>query len=1200
MLSNLYKFTLLSIALSTPCHAFDTITFDKDSALFSAVDQTIPVVTSQYISWAKNWQYAYINISAQHNGQDPNYAGATFSAQIQGLDVDFSGSTQLSNQEVSWTYQWDKKQNRPDAKGIGIEFNLNQYAPTFSNTVTDPILLANNTGWTWTTPSGQTIEVTFSPALAELYFEQSNKSRIRAMFFAGLTTGMQSTTMTVTTSQAVSFTAPIDTKYASANPATWHANILPTNTSPVDLSFLNENDLPAGKHGFVVTNKDTLEFEDGTPVKFWGTNIQAYALFSSTDEDIKIHAKRIAKLGYNLVRIHHHDSYWVTPNIFKNQQHNTLELSDESLRKIDWWVKCLKDEGVYLWIDLQTGRQYTENDGITNFTDFAKTSLYTDALGFSYYSSDLASFMDDFSHAYLSRIDIYNSPTNSLKPELDIGSQQKPPYNKTEIDSLVQAFNNRYFSLTLDPQRVFNETPDSDSNQENNSTSDDIKSLVNSFGSPYRKEDIKPPSEAAGSPPVYSDARGFNYYNDSIQLLMKAFNQAYLSHINQYTQLALKNDPAVFSILITNENDLTHHFGNSLLADKNVPLHHAIFLADAASFAQTHNLSESNVIRTWLMGESKLYLNDAEHRFHQTMMSHLKGINVKPLVIPTNTWGTMGLYSLPSLTDGPLIDVHSFGRRDELNYNPRYNPGFLTWMGAAQVSGKPLSITEWNIQPFTTKDRFTAPIYTASIASLQGWDSIMYYGYSQGSNWSTSNSARFAAFNDPSVLGLMPAAALLYRQGHVATANTTYELQLNRNDFFFIRQDPTSSKTIRTLMEKSRFTVGLPQTSELPWMGNDNIIPPEAGTIIITDANQDFIPANQNFVESDTQELNRDWDKGIHTINTEKSQIISGWIGGESITLDDVNFAITTNNAVVAVQSLEDKAINESKKIFITLMAQSQPISGTTLPYISEPVTGQLEINAPQGLKLYPVDKNGNLAEKINIPYDSVEEKYTISLLARTEAHWYILQDELVPGFRLTFPSDGTTFKVGDLVTIKTNTTELGKTITSVDFSYDNNVAIGSITDAPFEIATRDLPTGSHTLHGHITFEDGTTEDFQISITIQQSVFNMTLPLDNTSFVKGQPITIETNAITWAGGAENINIVIFWKDEFIFLDEKTTPPYKTTFSSSTLSLGDHLLRARVILNDGTSIDSNITIKIVPAQTDPEPINIAPFMLLLLP
>ncbi len=102
-------------------------------------------------------------------------------------------------------------------------------------------------------------------------------------------------------------------------------------------------------------------------------------------------------------------------------------------------------------------------------------------------------------------------------------------------------------------------------------------------------------------------------------------------------------------------------------------------------------------------------------------------------------------------------------------------------------------------------------------------------------------------------MGLMPAAALLYRQDHVSPAHYSYELKLDSNDFFFTRYDPTSSKTIRTLLETSRLTIAMPETPELPWLRKN--IHSNNNAIIVREPNKDFIPADQNFVESDTGEL---------------------------------------------------------------------------------------------------------------------------------------------------------------------------------------------------------------------------------------------------------------------------------------------------------------------------------------------------------
>jgi hypothetical protein len=475
---------------------------------------------------------------------------------------------------------------------------------------------------------------------------------------------------------------------------------------------------------------------------------------------------------------------------------------------------------------------------------------------------------------------------------------------------------------------------------------------------------------------------------------MQQFNESYLNHTNALTGLTYKNDPAIVGLLLTNENDLSFHFGNALLADKGVPIHNALFTQDAKEFAGQYGLLPSKTMMTWVMGESKLYLNDVEHRFNRKMVGHLLNpqmVGIKSLVATTSSWGTMGLYGLASLTDGSIIDVHSYGGAEEFNYNPRYRPGFLSWVAGAQVSGKPLSVSEWNIEPFPARDRFTAPIFTASLASLQGWDAMMLYGYSQTElNGSTDTGSNYSAFNDPAMMGMMPAAALLYRQNHVAPANQSYELKLGRDDFFFKKYDPTTSQTIRTLLETSRLTIAMPDTPELPWL-KANVVNPD-NAIPVTDPNKDFIPAGQDFVESDTHELKRDWEAGIQTINTEKSQIASGWIGGKAIGLDDVSFNVLTKKAVVAVQSLENKPIARSTKIFITAMARSQPTSGSYLPFLSEPVLGAITVQAPPGLLLYSVTTRGTEEVQLDaLKYNELDGKYTIDLQI-ADRHWLILK----------------------------------------------------------------------------------------------------------------------------------------------------------------------------------------------------------------
>jgi len=1028
---------LLLLFQSSLCLAVDTVKVNEKDALFSAVDQTLPIINTSYIGWGNSWKWAGATVQSIHNIENKQYTKTTFTGQVKNLDIKFTGSVTPATNKLTWNYNWQKSSTIPDAIGFGIEFKLN-----LSSSTNHPKLLADNTGWQWKTAQNKYIKIVFNPAPKKIYFERGQKNKIRVLFFSDITAGSQSSSMTVTGSDNIKLSGPNSLAYDTSE-SSWHKDILSPISSPIDLSYLNKGHIPAGKKGFIKRKGDQLFFEDGSPAKFWGANIQAYALFQSSSTDIKRHAKRIAQLGFNLIRFHHHDSSWVDPNIFKNQNDNTQEFSDSALKKIDWWIKCLKDEGVYIWLDLHVGRRFTKNDGITNFSDLSKGKSY-------------------------------------------------------------------------------------------------------------------------------AEAKGFNYYNKDIQSLMQAFNEAYLTHVNPHTQLAYKDDPAVIALLITNENDLTQHFGNALLADKNVPIHHSVFSKDAQEFSSTFGLSNYKVKQTWLMGESKIYLSDVEHRFNQQMIDHLDSLGVKSLISTTNSWGHMGLFGLPSLTDGNLIDVHTYSKADEFKLNPRFVPGFLTWPGAAQVTGFPLSITEWNIEPFPATDRFNAPLFVASIANLQSWDAIMLYGYSQIPLGNPGYGSNYSSYNDPAIIGLMPAAALLYRQDHVAPANKSYALKLNREDFFFNRQDPTTSKTIRTILETSRLTIDMPETPELPWLKNNES---KDNTIVIHDANRDFIPIGQNFVESDTGELKRNWEKGIHTINTEKSQIASGWIGGKTINLTDVTFKIDTENAVVAVQSLDNKAIRESNRIFITVMARSKPKQSNKLPFISEPVTGLLEIHAFKGLTLYPINRIGKLKDKLVAQQDD-EGKYNINLSSDMKYHWFVLQKK-APDFEITSPVNDSEYTEGDLIKLKTNLSLQEKNILKVEF-WSNDLKLDKKSNTSDELFYRDFYPGRHKIHARVLFKDGSSVSTKaISITVKESPFRITYPYDGNQVIEGEPIIIKTNASKWSRTIKKIDL---WKDDWQWLAVVTNTPYK--FTVNNLSLGKHVIRSRVLFDNGQMSTSTITITII--------------------
>jgi len=138
---------------------------------------------------------------------------------------------------------------------------------------------------------------------------------------------------------------------------------------PVDISFVFEDEKPAGRHGFVHADGEVLRFEDGTLAKFWGVNFNGGACFPSKEYAPKV-ARRLAMAGCNIVRFHQLDAEWDTPNLFSYHKGKrvttTRALDPKSMDCLDYLIYCLKEEGIYCYLDMITYRKFKEGDGVVD------------------------------------------------------------------------------------------------------------------------------------------------------------------------------------------------------------------------------------------------------------------------------------------------------------------------------------------------------------------------------------------------------------------------------------------------------------------------------------------------------------------------------------------------------------------------------------------------------------------------------------------------------------------------------------------------------------------------------------------------------------------------------------------------------------------------------------------------------------------
>ncbi len=820
-----------------------------------------PVVKANYCFWAEDWKWA----GARLKLGEPKAGKQTFSGTVSGLDLKLNGTiaSPAANQ-LQYTWNIEPGRGLTGIIGGGLEFSLALDSPALPAGTAEPVLLPNNTGFKWPVARGGAIVVQFDKPIANVYFERGQKNQIRAMFVGQkLAKGRHTVVMTVTLPRGGQVAKTLLERYGPADTARWYSGAMRHDRSPVDLSFLNHK--PAGRHGPVRADGDRLVFADGTEARFWGGNIAAYAIFEDKQR-IETQAKRIAQLGYNLMRFHHHDSTaWVGRTVIDKTRDDSQQLDPQVMDRLDWWIKCLRDQGVYVWLDLHVGRLFKPGDRIgEGYAEMLRRSS--------------------------------------------------------------------------------------------------------------RKE--------AGT-----EAKGYCYFNPRVEQLMEDFNAKYLGHVNRYTGLAYKDDPAIMGLLVTNENDLTCHFGNLMLPDKDNPWHNRRFDAAVKAFAAGHGLPYEQTWKTWEPGPGKLFLADWEHGWNRRMLAHLEQLGVRVPVATTQMWGNMALCGLPPLTAGGIIDVHSYGQSEALSTNPRFQDNYVTYLATGAAYGKPVAITEWNV-PWPAADRFTAPLYVASISALQGWDAPMIYNYSQRAFSEPSRQGTWSTFSDPALTGMMPAAAILYRQAHVGEAKNTYCLLLDRRKLYYRSSHPGNMASLRTLVEQSKLTIGLPEVKELDWDSQTEVA---RGVKAISDIDKDFIPAGRDFVRSDTGELARNWVEGCQAIDTDRTQAVHGWIGGRTVGLRHVTFQIATPKAAVAVTSLDSKPIAESKRILITAIARVVASPGGTIPLRSEPVRGTLGIAAPEDLRLIPLAGDGT--QLAALPAKYVDGKYTVNLPAERGTHWFLLTE---------------------------------------------------------------------------------------------------------------------------------------------------------------------------------------------------------------
>lgn len=132
--------------------------------------------------------------------------------------------------------------------------------------------------------------------------------------------------------------------------------------SGLDVSFLLK--APAGNRGLTRIKDGRLTFSKGERARFLGVSLMEATAFQSP-EQVDALAERLARSGINLVRLSELDVP-VGPGrcLIDDSRDDTKEFDPDALARLDHLIAALKKRGIYVALELQSGRRFREEDGV--------------------------------------------------------------------------------------------------------------------------------------------------------------------------------------------------------------------------------------------------------------------------------------------------------------------------------------------------------------------------------------------------------------------------------------------------------------------------------------------------------------------------------------------------------------------------------------------------------------------------------------------------------------------------------------------------------------------------------------------------------------------------------------------------------------------------------------------------------------------
>ena len=499
-------------------------------------------------------------------------------------------------------------------------------------------------------------------------------------------------------------------------------------------------------------------------------------------------------------------------------------------------------------------------------------------------------------------------------------------------------------------------------------------------------------------------AKGVIHFDPKIMELTKKYAEELIGHVNPYTGMALKDDPAYVGNEIVNESSIFCGFGDQKMPDPYWDELQKLYSAwggqgkitrfkfdwDTQKLLPTQNPENADASLKFLLYE--VTKTDGEMKAFQRKLSPhalLTGSNMGlPVLGNIKSDATLDFMDSHAYWDHPQI-WNIVGGWINVSHAPMNNNSQLTSpfqgsliFGLCQdaVEGKPLIVTEWN-DCFPNEYRIEGPVLMAAYGSLQDWDGMLQFDHGLDLP-GTVKMTNFDIDNRVDDQPLYQAGALMFRLGYLKAASVTVV-------------ESISDKAVLDNGMKSEWI------SDHPWLpyvakvekrftGKKEGEPPD-----ITGIEKLHSEAEKE-VDSSTGEETLDYGKGTLKIDSPMAQGLVGAIGnGQVLGTTGLWMQLAKRNpwAAVLAVSLDQKPLDKSGRFMVFAVARAENsgqvfnATRTALkdpgqpPVLMQGVKGEISIvvDPSRQFQVVPVDDSGKEGSPLKTAIEHGGLKFKIS-----------------------------------------------------------------------------------------------------------------------------------------------------------------------------------------------------------------------------